>query len=61
VRRFREELEDQLAVYREIEPTNTRSGHDSYHWFLLELGIEEAELKLSWADRVIAALEERRA
>ena len=48
-------------MYRAIEPTNTRRGHDAYHWFLLELAIEEYELKVRWADRVIASLEERAA
>ena len=61
VRQHREEIAGQLAVYREIEPTNTRRGHDAYHWFLLELAIEEYELKLRWADRVIASLEGQRA
>ena len=61
VREHRDEIAAQLAVYREIEPTNTRRGHDAYHWFLLELAIEEYELKLRWADRVIASLEGERA
>ena len=61
VRQHRDELTAQLAVYRAIEPTNTRRGHDAYHWFLLEQAIEEYELKVRWADRVIASLEERAA
>ena len=56
VEAFREEVEERLAVLRRIEPTNTRTGHDYYHWFLLRLGIERAELELRWADDVLAAL-----
>jgi DNA-binding PadR family transcriptional regulator len=59
VEAFRSKVDEQLALYRRIEPTNTRRGHDAYHWFLLELGIEQAELKLRWADRVIRSLRER--
>ena len=57
VRRFRAETEERLAVLRAIEPTNTRRGHDRYHYFLLELGIERAEQALRWADRVLSELE----
>ena len=42
-----------------VVPTNTRERHDAYHWFLLELGIEEAELELRWADRVLSTLRSR--
>ena len=56
VEAFREEVEERLAVLRRIEPTNTRTGHDYYHWFLLRLGIQRAELELRWADDVLAAL-----
>ena len=57
-RQFREDTLEQLAVYKEIEPTNTRSGHDYHHYFLLRLGIEQAELTLTWVDEVLAELEE---
>jgi DNA-binding PadR family transcriptional regulator len=56
VEAFRARTEEQLALYRRIEPTNTRRGHDAYHWFLLDLGIREAELRLRWADGVLSAL-----
>ena len=57
VERFRAEIAHELATLREIEPTNTREGHDAFHWYLLELGIEEAEGKLRWAERVVRDLE----
>jgi hypothetical protein len=39
-----------------IEPTNTRRGHDYYHYLLLRLGIERRELYLRWADDVLGEL-----
>jgi DNA-binding PadR family transcriptional regulator len=56
VERFRERDEAELERLRAIVPTNTRQGHDAYHWYLLELGIEEYELRLRWADRVLESL-----
>ena len=56
VEQFRRDTEDRLAELRAIEPTNTRRGHDHYHWFLLRLGIERRELDLRWADQVLAEL-----
>jgi PadR family transcriptional regulator, regulatory protein AphA len=61
VEQFRRDTEERLAVYREIEPTNSRRGHDHYHFFLLRLGIERAEQSLRWADWVAAELRERAA
>jgi DNA-binding PadR family transcriptional regulator len=60
VDQFRADAEERLESLRAIEPTNTRRDHDAYHWFLLELGIEEAELELRWADRVLRTLKRRR-
>ena len=57
-RQFRVDTLEQLAVYQQLEPTNTRRGHDYYHYFLLKLGIEQAELALRWADEVLAELEQ---
>jgi PadR family transcriptional regulator, regulatory protein AphA len=57
VRQFRRDAEERLAVLRAIEPTNTRRGHDRYHYFMLELGIERLEHALRWTDRVLAELE----
>src|SRR5262249_40268533 len=59
VAQFRADVAARLAVYREIEPTNTNRGHDWYHRRLLELGIARAELDLQWADEIARALAER--
>jgi PadR family transcriptional regulator, regulatory protein AphA len=56
VEQFRADTAARLATYREIEPTNTNTGHDWYHRHLLELGIARAELDLRWADAVARAL-----
>jgi DNA-binding PadR family transcriptional regulator len=58
VEQFRRDTEARLATYRAIEPTNTRRGHDYYHYFLLRLGIERAEHSLRWADWVARELQE---
>jgi DNA-binding PadR family transcriptional regulator len=57
VQQFRDDRAEQLRVLREIEPTNTRRGHDRYHWFLLRLGIDDAERDVRWADWVLSELE----
>lgn len=57
VERFRSETEERLVVLRAIEPTNTRTGNDFFHYFLLRFGIERAEHALAWADWVVAELE----
>ena len=56
VERYRDEVEAELAVLREIEPTNSRQGHDLYHGFLLDLGLEELALRIRWADGVLKEL-----
>jgi DNA-binding PadR family transcriptional regulator len=56
VEQFRADMEERLAVLRAIEPTNSRRGHDAYHYFLLRLGIDRAELQLRWADWVLKEL-----
>jgi DNA-binding PadR family transcriptional regulator len=53
---FRADTEERLAELRAIEPTNTRSGHDYYHYFLLRMGIERREHLLRWADWVLEEL-----
>jgi PadR family transcriptional regulator AphA len=58
VEQFRRDTEARLAELRRIEPTNTRTGHDAYHFFLLRLGIERQEQTLAWADGVLAELRE---
>jgi DNA-binding PadR family transcriptional regulator len=56
VEQFRRDTDERLAELRAIEPTNTRSGHDYFHFFLLRLGIERRELELRWADGVLEEL-----
>jgi len=56
VRQFRQNTEERLAEYRRIAPTNSRRGHDEFHWFLLRRAIEGAEHDLRWADWVLARL-----
>jgi DNA-binding PadR family transcriptional regulator len=54
---FREQVAGQLEEYRQIEPTNTRTDNDFFHYFLLRLGIERSEHLLTWSDWVIEELE----
>ena len=56
VEQFKLETEARLDELRAIEPTNSRSGNDFFHYFLLRLGIERAEHSLAWADWVVAEL-----
>ena len=56
VEQFRRDAEERLERYREIEPTNSRRGHDYYHYFMLRLGIERAEHDVRWADWVLEEL-----
>jgi DNA-binding PadR family transcriptional regulator len=56
VEQFRQDVAARLAEYRAIEPTNTRKGHDAFHWMLLRLGIAQAELELEWANDVVGEL-----
>jgi DNA-binding PadR family transcriptional regulator len=56
VEAFRAETAERLAEYRAIEPTNSRSGPDFYHYLLLRRGIQQAELDLEWADWVLRKL-----
>ena len=57
VKWFRERTGAQLAEYQSIEPTNTRTGDDFFHYFLLRLGIERHEHLLRWSDWVLDELE----
>jgi DNA-binding PadR family transcriptional regulator len=58
VEQFRRDVEARLAELRAIEPTNTRTGHDFYHYFLLRFGIERAEHALAWSGWVLDELAE---
>jgi PadR family transcriptional regulator AphA len=53
---FARDQRDRLAELRAIEPTNTRRGHDYYHYFLLRLGIERAEHVVRWAEQSLREL-----
>jgi DNA-binding PadR family transcriptional regulator len=57
VEQFLEERREFLDELLEIEPTNTRTGHDYYHYFLLRRGIERTELDIRWAEDVLRDLE----
>jgi PadR family transcriptional regulator AphA len=56
-RQYAADRREYLDTLRAIEPTNTRTDHDYYHYFLLRLGIERAELEVRWAEEAIAELE----
>lgn len=56
VQQFRDDRREFLEELRRIEPTNTRTGHDYYHYFLLRLGIERAQLDIRWAEGVLRDL-----
>jgi DNA-binding PadR family transcriptional regulator len=60
VEQFRDDVDERLELLRAIEPTNTRRDHDAYHWYLLELGLEDAQRERQWADRVLRSLKRRR-
>lgn len=53
---FRATVSTQLDEYRAIEPTNSRRGHDAFHYYMLRLGIERSEHLLRWADWVSSEL-----
>jgi len=56
VREFKRATQERLADLRRIAPTNTRRGHDEFHYFLLHRGIEGAELDVRWANWVLEEL-----
>lgn len=53
---FRAEAERRLEELRRIEPTNTRRGHDFFHYFALRLGIDRYQQLVDWSDWVLAEL-----
>lgn len=57
---FARDREERLAELRAIEPTNSRRGHDWFHYHLLRLGIESNERDLAWANGVLDELRKRR-
>ena len=56
VEQFRADTAARLEELLRVEPTNTRRGHDRFHGFLLDLGIERERELLRWADAVLAEL-----
>jgi DNA-binding PadR family transcriptional regulator len=54
---FREHVAAQPDEYRQIEPTNTRTDNDFFHYFLLRLGIERSQHLLTWSEWVLEELE----
>jgi PadR family transcriptional regulator AphA len=58
VEQFRADVAERLEELRHVETTNTRTGHDYYHYFLLSLGLQRHELSLRWADETLRALRE---
>lgn len=57
---FARDREERLGVLLAIEPTNSRRGHDWFHYQLLRLGIETNERQLAWANDVLEQLRKRR-
>ena len=56
VEQYRADVAARLQLYRDIEPTNTRRGHDYFHYLMLRHGIARAEATLRWADEVLEEL-----
>ena len=56
VERYRAGQKARLEELRGLDGTNTRTGNDYYHGFLLDFGIERARNSIRWADRVLAEL-----
>jgi hypothetical protein len=56
-RQYVVDRQEYLDVLRAVELTNTRTGHDYFHYFLLQLGIQKTELEIAWAENAIAELE----
>jgi DNA-binding PadR family transcriptional regulator len=53
---FRADVARRLEELREIEPRNSRRGHDYFHYFELRRGIEHYEHLLRWAHWVRSEL-----
>ncbi len=56
VEQFRVDAAARVAELEAIEPTNTHTGHDRYHRFLLDLGLARARQSVLWADDVLGEL-----
>jgi DNA-binding PadR family transcriptional regulator len=56
VEALRDDAIARLEVFAGIDRTNTRRGHDYFHYLLLRYGIEHAETTVRWADGVLPEL-----
>jgi DNA-binding PadR family transcriptional regulator len=59
VEALREDALARLEVFAGIDRTNTRRGHDYFHYLLLRYGVEHAETTVRWADGVLRELRAR--
>lgn len=59
VEQYRADTEERLELYRSLEATNTRRGHDWFHHLMLRYAIAQATTALEWADEVLAELRVR--
>lgn len=57
---FLSDSAQRLEELRAIEPTNTRRGHDWFHYQLLRMGIDRYEREVAWASDVLEQLRKRR-
>lgn len=56
VEQYRADTDERLELYRSLEATNTRRGHDRFHHLMLRYAIAQAETALAWADETLAEL-----
>jgi hypothetical protein len=56
----RDRLHARLAVFDEIDETNTNRGHDWYHRLVLDLGYARVRAELHWAEDVLSKLRRKR-
>ena len=59
VEQYRADTEERLELYRALESTNTRTGHDWYHHLMLRHAIGQATTALAWADETLGELHAR--
>jgi DNA-binding PadR family transcriptional regulator len=61
VEQYRADTEGRLELYRALEATNTRRGHDWFHHLMLRHAIGQATTALAWADETLIELRARSA
>lgn len=59
VEQYRRDAEARLAALRRIDATNSRTGNDRFHGYLIDLGLAGAQTSIGWADAVLADLRGR--